>query len=117
MDISYRKIQLDILDFVRREAPFSAELNSLETANKDIGVLMEHQLSMRDAMPFYVLKDSAYQAAQSSCGGLYVAMKDALAKAFANQELLRFFDCEFLRKHRDIFIPYAAASLKRGDEG
>lgn len=117
MDLEFHPIDFEILEFVKKEAPFSAELNGLETANKDVSILLEHQLKMRQEMPFYAISEAAFTEAKNVSAGLYAGMKRAIAMAFEDQTLLRFFECEFLTRYARHFVPYARASLLRGDEG
>jgi glutathionylspermidine synthase len=115
MKAVFKSINFDLEQVVAEEVPFlSAFYRDGEELNGDIKDLLSFPVKHSDNMPFYTIKDSTTERLNEQFEDYYKMMDYALAMAFHNKGLLRqFFDCEFLRKHGDRFIPYAEATFHK----
>ncbi len=115
MYASIEPIQFDIDKCLEEELPFMANSFGKGTT------LREHAESLLDFptqhsgnMPMYNVTQEECEIIGLSLDHYYDAMLDTLKYAFSDVKLLKqYFDCEFLRKHGDSFIPYAKATFNR----
>lgn len=115
MHVIKKSISFDIESVVAEELPYmSAFYRSQGELWDDVHDLLAFPVANQAAMPFYTVKDSTTYKLNQQFEDYYQMMDYALAIAFHDRELLnKFFDCEFLRKHGNRFIPYAEATFHK----
>lgn len=115
MQVVKKAISFNVEQVVAEEIPYmSAFYRSGTELNSDIRDLLAFPIANADAMPFYTIRDRTTYTLNKQFEAYYEMMDYALAMAFHDKALLRkFFDCEFLRKHGERFIPYAEATFQK----
>lgn len=114
MHVVHKQIDFNLETVLREELPFmSTFYRSQGELNHDVRDLLAFPVKNQAAMPFYTVKDSTTYKLNEQFEAYYAMMLDALRIAFNNYDLLyKFFDCSFLRKHGNRFLPYAKATFQ-----
>lgn len=114
MKVVHKRIDFNLETVLREELPFMGTFyRDKGELNHDVRDLLAFPVKNQAAMPFYTIKDSSTFELNKQFEAYYAMMMDALKIAFNDEDLLyKFFDCTFLRKHGERFLPYAKATLQ-----
>lgn len=114
MKVVHKRIDFNLETVLREELPFmSTFYRDKGELNHDVRDLLGFPVKNQNAMPFYTIKDSSTYKLNAQFEAYYAMMIDALGIAFRDYELLyKFFDCSFMRKHGNRFLPYAKATFQ-----
>lgn len=115
MQVVKKQITFDLEQVAREEVPFlSTFYRQKGELNGDVQDLLAFPVANQKSMPFYTVKESTTYKLNKQFEDYYRMMDLALAMAFYDKELLfKFFDCDFMRKHGERFVPYAQATYHR----
>lgn len=115
MQAVYENTSFDLEDVVAEELPFmSAFYRSGSELNTDVKDLLAFPVQHEDHMPFYTIRHSTTFKVAEAFDLFYGMMLAALRVAFEDEQLLRkYFDCNFIRKHGNRFIPYAKHTFRQ----
>lgn len=114
MHATTHPISFHLESVAQEELPYMAALyRTGDEFHADTKDLLAFPIQNAGAMPFYNLRASSGPRIGNAFYDAYTAMIAALERLFGDPEAIaRFFDCEFLRKHGAIFIPYARHTFK-----
>lgn len=115
MQVVSKQITFDLEQVVAEEVPFLSTFYRWNgELNDDVQDLLAFPVANQKAMPFYTVKESTTYKLNNQFENYYAMMDAALKIAFNDKELLfKFFDCEFMRKHGERFVPYAQATYQK----
>lgn len=115
MQVVSKQITFDLEQVVAEEVPFLSTFYRWNgELNDDVQDLLAFPVANHKAMPFYTVKESTTYKLNKQFEDYYAMMDAALKIAFNDKELLfKFFDCEFMRKHGERFVPYAQATHQK----
>lgn len=113
MQVKYYPIKFNLNSILDEELPFmSAFYRERLELNSDVRDLLAFPMNNSHAMPFYTLRAESVASVMDTFDSFYLMMMDALNRAFKDKDLLyKYFDCAFLRKWGNRFIPYAEYTL------
>jgi glutathionylspermidine synthase len=108
-------IQFDMEECLREELPFMSVYYDKDRAlGEHAASLLEFATQHSGKMPVYNVTQEECEIIGLSLDKYYDAMLDTVKYAFSDVKVLKqYFDCKFLRKHGEKFIPYAKATFER----
>lgn len=109
MHVKYFDTQFNLHDTVTQELPMVAGFHSEGGLyNQKVQDLLEFPINFGDRMPFYTIREESCVPVGNVFEEVYAAMLAAVQFAFRDRQILNhFYDCDFIRKHGDKFVPYA----------